>query len=177
MLHSELMSPAICTFTRLPMPVRPKPWRKAACLPRKFLDLDLQDDHEPVTDFNTTNSTISRYNDLQKLFTKGNGPRPTLNNTEGADPTNLQRDIAEAIGRRRRRPSSNSCSCRKQRNHNTGGGRAAVIMPTGHSAQRPELLQGKDGPRGTAGQRVSRVAVVVPGRDEGVGSGGRCRRR
>lgn len=115
----------------------------------KFLDLDLQHhDRELVNDFNTPNSTTNRQNDLQKLFTKGNGPRPTHSSTKGTNSADIQRDITAAIRRR----SSSSCACGKQRNHNTGGGRAAVIVPTGHSSQRPELLQGKDGPRGTAGQ-------------------------
>lgn len=97
----------------------------------KFLDLDLQHhDRELVTDFNTPNSTTSRHNDLQKLFTKGNGPRPTYISTKGANSADLQHNITTAIRRR----SSNSCTRGKQRNHNTGGRRAAVVMPTGHSS-------------------------------------------
>lgn len=74
-----------------------------------FLDLDIQHhDRDPATASSTSNSTIGRYNDLQKLFAKGNGPRPTLSIAEGADTANPQRDIAKAIRRRCNR--SSSCS-------------------------------------------------------------------
>ena len=152
MLHSQLIPTAIYTFTTTrALAGRPEPRRKAACLPaEKFLDLDFQHhDLGPVTGFNTPKPPTSRHNDLQKLFTKGNGPRPTLVNTEGANPADFQRDTVEAIRRRRR--SSSSDSRGRQRKYNVRGGRVAVVMPTGHSPQRLELLQRKDGPRGAAG--------------------------
>lgn len=62
-----------------------------------------------MNDFNTPNSTTIRHNDLQKLFAKDNGPRPTLINTESADQADVQRDINEAI--RRRLCSSSTCPC------------------------------------------------------------------
>lgn len=134
------MSPAIRTLTRQAIrSLRREPGRELPA--EKFLDLDLQHhDPELVNDFNTPNSTTNRQNDLQKLFTKGNGPRTTRSHTKGTNSADLQRNITAAICRR----SSSSCTRGKQRNHNTGGGRAAVIMPTGHSPQRPELFQGED---------------------------------
>lgn len=142
----------------------------------KCLELELQyHDHDALNDFNTLNSALSRQNDLQKLFTKGNGPRPTLINTESANPEDLQRDTLEAI---RCRPTSSSpYACGRWRNRNTGRGLVEVIMPSWHGPQRPELLQREDGSRGEAGQRVPRVAVVVSGRDEGFSGRGGCRCR